>query len=353
MPTRISSSLIILFAVLLTGQSCSLPFMDQDKREPDGGLYRSDTHGRTWVQRGNAAAKNSIGIRDASIRTIKFDPRNPDRLMVGTYEYGIWISDNAGSTWTPSSIATGDVKCISYKASDPDVQYIGYGSTVRQSLDNGRTWKVVYTDGQRQSITCVQADRIVPTTIWALTSGGKLIRSLDEGRTWSIAVTIKPISPRFIYQDDQVPGHLFIFTRTAGIIDVDTDANAWQDISGGLKKYRGGLTIYGVEVTPGTPTVWTLATKYGILQSFDRGSTWKVIPTTVSPGTSAIRSIALNHRDPREMLITIGTRLHRSTDAGETWSMVNIPTTRVPNMVIFDPDRVDRLFVGTFYVKPS
>jgi photosystem II stability/assembly factor-like uncharacterized protein len=199
-------------------------------------------------------------------------------------------------------------------------------------------------------VTCVIADRTEPNTIWAITSKGKLIKSADDGKSWTIALTIKAFEPRRIVLEDQLPGHLIIFTKKTGIIDVDMINNSWQDLSGALKKYTGSTTINGVSINFGTPTIWTIATAYGLLQSFDHGSSWTVIPTLVSPGSTAIQNVAVNPRDQKEMMITIGTKTHHTRDGGQTWTVMSIPTTRTPVALTFDPIRIDRLYIGTFYV---
>ena len=145
-------------------------------------------------------------------------------------------------------------------------------------------------------------------------------------------------------------GHIYIFTKANGIVDVDAQSNNWQDLSGGLKKFRSGAVINGVSISFGSPTVWTLATNYGLLQSFDRGSSWSVIPTLVTPGSTAIQNVAVNPRDQQEMIITVGSKLHHTRDAGKTWTVLTIPTSRTPVALTFDPVRIDRLYIGTYLV---
>lgn len=345
--------LLIFAAILLMGQSCQFPNLfglGPSQPKNDGGVYRSDNHGQTWRQKSAGATGDSRGLRSASVRTLVFDQRNPDRLEVGTVEHGLWMTTNAGETWTPSAITTGEVPCIAMKASDPDVQYIAYGTTVRKSLDGGKTWRVVYTDGQGQGVTCVVTDRQTVATVWAMTSAGKILRSDDDGKTWAIALTTRAFQPRKVLQDDAQPDHLVIFTKSVGIIDIDIANTSWQNLNGGLAKYPRASIINGVSVLFGSPTVWTIATGYGLLQSFDRGSSWTVIPTLVTPGGAAIQNVVINSVDPKEMFITVGNKLHQTRDAGATWTIMSIPTSRLPVTLLIDPIRVDRMYVGSFFL---
>ncbi len=338
--------------LIMTGQSCSIPFMTTSSSQSttDGGVFRSDNHGQTWKQKSAGDKQNPKGVQNISIRTLVQDSRDPARLMIGTLENGIWLTSNAGETWKPTSLTTGEVNCISVNPADPDIQYASRGGTVQKSIDNGLNWKSVYADGQRQSVTCVLADRLRTDTVWATTSGGKLLRSDDAGKSWAIALKVSKLFPRKIVQEDQVQDHLYVFTRTSGIIDIDIAASNWQDLSGALKKYPGATTINGVSVTFGAPTVWTIATNYGLLQSFDRGSTWSTVSTLVTPGTAAIQNVAVNPRDQQELFVTIGNKLHHSRDRGATWTVLSIPTTRTPVALQYDSANIDRLFVGTFLV---
>lgn len=218
-----------------------------------------------------------------------------------------------------------------------------------KSTDGGLTWKSVYTESQPgQGVSCVVLNPVQSKTVWASSSGGKLIRSLDEGRTWTLMQTLPAFVPRSMYIDNDPNEKIYIFTRNKGIVVADTVANGWQDMSKALKKFAGGMEINDVRIVAGTPNVWIIATKFGLLQSLDKGTTWTEIKTLVNPGSVAIQNIAINPRQFTEMFLTTTNKLHHTTDGGATWTVTSLPTSRTPVWLNFDPQIVDRLYFSTF-----
>ncbi len=341
---------LTVVALALLGQSCSISL--GTGRGLDGGVWRSDDHGRTWQQKNfvRQDKKQRLTLNDVSGRVLAFDSRDPDHLYLGTRENGIWSTTNAGEQWNPTSLRSGDYQCLDFDPLNSSILYTAAGPLVLKSVDGGAKWNGVYTESQPgQAVTCVAVDPFNGHLVWATTSGGKVLLSEDYGQTWTMKYTHStPFLPRRLYLDPSDSGVITIFTRGNGIIIGANRGSAWEDRSTGLKSFSGGLDIRSVVIVP---SGWYLATAYGLLQSADQGISWNPIKTLVTAGSIPLQNVAVNPRNGRDLFITTDQKIHHTTDGGETWSVKTLPTSRLPVLLTFDPVKPDRLYVATFKLQ--
>lgn len=79
----------------------------------------------------------SIGPNNIAgrMRTLVFDPRNPNRLLAGGVSGGVWISENAGASWTAASDSSASINvgALAIDPVNPDVVYVGTGELYRNN----------------------------------------------------------------------------------------------------------------------------------------------------------------------------------------------------------------------------
>ncbi len=68
-------------------------------------------------------------------RTLEFDPRNPDCLLLGGVSGGVWVSTDAGGSWSPLSddAANVNIGALLIDPVEPDTIYAGTGELYRNS----------------------------------------------------------------------------------------------------------------------------------------------------------------------------------------------------------------------------
>ncbi len=222
--------------------------------------------------------------------------------------------------------------------------YTAAGQQVLKSIDAGQTWTTVYTESQpAQAVNCVIVDPVNDRQVWATTSGGKVLLSEDYGQRWTLVSSVPALQPRQLYIS--ADGLFYIFSRTNGIYRSDTDGRTWINLTPALQKYSGATDIRAVSLTADR---WFLGTAYGLLKSEDRGVSWSPVPTLVTAGSIPIQSVAVNPKNTQEIFVTTDRRLHRTVDGGASWSVITLPTGRIPTLLTFDPARPERLYFTTF-----
>ncbi|MCU1229542.1 MAG: hypothetical protein JWO97_2426 [Acidobacteria bacterium] len=103
------------------------------------GLYRTDDRGKSWYR---------ISDESMVINTIALHPQRPDRLILGIEGDGVYVSDDAGKTYTRSSEGLRNLSITSVAADPAEknrvyaaVVFGGAASGIYESNDAGVNWK--------------------------------------------------------------------------------------------------------------------------------------------------------------------------------------------------------------------
>ena len=273
-----------------------------------------------------------------------------------------------------------------------DTLYMMPTNELFTSSDDGKTWDLRYTWQEEKYFTPIELVLTEDAFYVAFRSG--ILRSKDEGKTWQ-AITFEAMNVGFpqrpntiaVIQDTmfvgarngfyrfsadadnwkrvEFPGHvgeiLSIATTETKIYvaaqfnwdgQVDpakvseglergwwifrsTDlGDSWEDITPTnawpVKGWPPGIQLIAVGET-------LLAMEEGMVRSTDAGDTWMPPQTSgTSPSTiNGLPAVALNER---VFYVYSWDGLHRSTDGGKSWNMVNIPAEK-------EWDPVDNLIV--------
>lgn len=287
------------------------------------------------------------------------DPAAPERLWAGAAGGGVWHSADAGKTW--QTVWHGDptlnIGALAIDPQDTDVIYCGTGEAnlsadshpgvgLFRSLDAGQSWQLLAmadTTGLPRRIGALAVD---PFDRDHLLAGGVAHRdggptglfvSGDGGMTWA-RVPLIGASPfrchdiRF-HRTDQ--GVVFVTISALGIqngIWRSRDGGAsWQQLGAGLPPPdligRTSLAlapsdqdvVYAQMGAPGRP-----GKVLGLFRSADAGDTWESIEGqhfNAERQMSYNNAIVVHPTDPDQVLCG-GVDLHRTTDAGQTWTRV-------------------------------
>lgn len=262
-------------------------------------------------------------FRGGRTRAIAGVPDEPNLFYMCPVDGGVWKSQDYGRTWVPifDSQPTQSIGAIAVAPSDPSILYVAsgeglarpdlsIGDGIYKSTDAGRTWTHLgLRDGQQ--IPALVVDPRDPDRLFAAVLGHPygpnsergVFRSTDGGRTWS----------KVLFQDDDT-----------GAYDVDLDPQDPQVVYASLWKQRQGPWEY--DNTYG-------GAAGGLYKSTDGGDTWRRL-TQGLPDHIVQLNLAIAPSDPRRLYAVLSTTLEspyesgeglgffRSDDAGASWSRV-------------------------------
>ena len=209
-----------------------------------GGVFRSTDKGLTWTETGFPVVSNmdaNEGIQRGHGQKAAVDPVNPDHVLIGTPQNGLWRSTDAGARFLRvsdvpvSSSRDGSfpgILGIIFNRHSPrrdnltsEIFASSYGHGVYRSIDGGATWTrtdggpanairhaVIASDGQmycpdwtegtnavwrwdgtwknlgspagRNGHHTIMCDPFNPARIVVGTDGGNLLQSYDRGTNW-------------------------------------------------------------------------------------------------------------------------------------------------------------------------
>ncbi len=276
------------------------------------GLYKTTDGGKTFQR---------MTGPDVIVNDVWIDPENPNRVLLATDRSGVLASDDAAVTFTAANrgFSARKVEALLVDSTNPAKIYAGvandksYGGAFI-SIDGGEEWKQI-SDGLagRDVFALSQAQ---DGTVLAGTNSG--IFALDPASSaWTPRDTIV----------NTVAQEVKKVVRGKHISTVEA-VQQTQELSS---------RIYALDLSTG---VWVAAADAGIFTSHDQGATWQGGPVA---GAGDYRVVAAHGST---MAAAQPNALAVSTDAGQSWMPVSIPTaiTRVYR-VVFSADGT--IWLGT------
>ena len=280
-------------------------------------------------------------------RTIAVHPTDPDILYLGAASGGIWKTTDRGTTWTELDdfLPSLSVTSIIVHPTNSDTLYAATGESILAGT-------------QAQS-----------------SPGAGIFRSINGGNTWKLAKAIDPLDLSQFYWVNKIafdPADPSSFYATSNgtsqafphnsnrLFRFDDNGETKVELSG-FSSESIASSVTNVVVNPGDPNHILVCTSSGLVQSYDKGSTWAL--TTASNNTGWLDfsnrvEVAISIDDPNKVYALCqgngsdDGRLLLSTDKGATWIVrfddLNIMGNQgwYNNVIWADPLDADQLIFG-------
>ncbi len=289
-----------------------------------GDVYSSKNGGISWARLSTLPANTAI-------RRFIQHPDEPKRFFVATTT-GVFLSTNAGENWNPVTIDLASSNPQSYiLAVEPyntQVMYTGLtGRGIYKSTDGGISWKAI--NGGLDSLSLLKSDvyDIVidpskPDNVYAAVGGIGVVKSTNGGGSWTTLTSIigsGGVAPTSIVQSRKSPAVL-CFGMEAGSIYKSVDGGqTWSPTRFG----SGNNSPVCLLVDPVHSEVLYAGTENDVSMSTDFGTTWKSVANELPHVATAI-AIASGEPNPTLYAYGEGIGLSKSTDAGSSWSTMQV-----------------------------
>lgn len=303
----------------------------------------------------------------------------PATFYMGTVGGGVWKTTNSGILWTPvtdGQIPTGSIGAIGVSDSNPDVIYVGAGSSairsnvilgrgIYKSTDAGRTWTFVGLKDAGQ-IGTIRVHPKNPDIALAAVVGNPfafgpergVYRTKDGGKTWqkilfisnetgAVSLSMNTSNPDEIYagawRGQRTPWTIISGGAAAdgGIYKTSDGGDRWTHLTNGMPRNLIGKVW--VEIAQSKPNivyamVEAPGAEGGLYRSENSGANWTVINSDQSLRARPFyfNYVNVNPKNENEVWVhEVG--LHKSTDGGKTF--INWSSPHSDNHGIwFNPD---------------
>ena len=293
-----------------------------------------------------------LGPDGGDVRSLAYDPQNPDRVFLGTSTGVIFVSDNGGHNWSRfAKLGAGDDYVLDHMAFDPQnsknifvsawsVQDQNAGDIFR-TRNGGKDWEALPgMHGKSVRAMAVSASDNKVIVAGALDG---VYRSNDGGNNWQRissndgvvknieSIAVDPKDPNVVYAGTW---HLAWKTSDGG--------GNWQHINKGM---IDDSDVFSIIVSSANPSEVFASACSGIYKSVSGGDQFekiKGIPFT------ARRTRVLKQDPSNPAIVYAGTTegLWKSVDEGKNWKRVGSPEV-VVNDVLVDPRNSQRVLLAT------
>ena len=371
------------------------------------GFWMSTNGGKTWIM---------TTSRTMEVNSIAVHPDEPNRVFIGTNNFGVLVSTDGGKNFVPTNdnFTSRFTYSVTPDLTDRSRLYATTQNTSTSggfffySGDGGATWtQGKGLDINRNSPFAVLQDRTDPNRIYLGTNTG-LFQSIDRGVSWTPVTGPKPVKKPPVKKParkratakakkpvkpaatapvpsnpnaviDPVTGQelypvlnekVRVLTHTEddknGLL-AGTDSGLYRtyDLTKGWEKITFGeginQNVFAIAVTPLVPgTIWVGTATSGVVVSRDNGETWEKLGG--APENVPISSIAIDPKRPNYIYIGSIHSLYASRDGGRTWLRrgSNLPLGNFTSILI-DPRNPDEVLIssalendgGVYYSKDA
>ena len=294
-----------------------------------------------------------LGPDGGDVRSLAYDPNNPDRIFLGTSSGTLYVSVDSGVNWSRlAHLGSSFEMVLDHIVVDPSNDQVMYVSAwsaesattgdLFRSKDGGKTWEML----QEMHGRSIRAVAIAPSDPKTLVAGALdgVFRSRDGGDSWQRispedhaeiknveSVAIDPVNPDVIYAGTW---HLPWKTEDAG--------KTWHNIKKGV---IDDSDVFSIIIDPASPSLVFASACSGIYKSESAGALFhKIQGIPFSARRTRVLRMDPSHHD----VIYAGTTegLWKTIDAGATWTHMT-GSNVVVNDVVVDPRNPLRILLAT------
>jgi photosystem II stability/assembly factor-like uncharacterized protein len=307
---------VFLAGSLLFNTTVAQVLQDGDSsREPSGGAVAapgpSAAAGIEMLTAGvTAGAYDRVvqmtGPFGGDVTALAIDPRDADRVWLGTSDGQIFRSTDGGTVW---------------RRIRPGVKAPGFVITV------------LLFDKEKPGVIYAGMKPLLDLT--DQTTGGGVYMSDDDGQSWSMLEGMRGRSVRNMAQSSKDPNDLVVAARD-GVYRTTDRGRTWERITPSNDPELKGF--HSVAIDPRDDNVIYVGTHHLPWKTTDAGKTWKLAASREKGmiDDSDIFSIHIDESNPDVVLMSACSGIYRSRDACENWTKIQgIPNTSRRTHVIY------------------
>jgi photosystem II stability/assembly factor-like uncharacterized protein len=253
-----------------------------------------------------------MGPDGGDVRTLTYDPQNPDRVFLGTSTGVIFVSNNGGQDWSRfAHLGTGDEYVLDHIVVNPQNSNIMY---------------VAAWSAQSQQM-------------------GDVFRTTDGGKNWQALPAMHGKSIRAMAMSASNP-HVLVAGALDGVFRTKDGGNDWERMSpSGHAEIKN---IESIAVDPKDPNVVYAGTWHLAWKTADGGASWQHINKGMIDD-SDVFSIIVDHSNPANVFASACSGIYKSVTAGEQFSKIQgIPfSARRTRVLKQDPGNPNIVYAGT------
>lgn len=329
-----------------------------------GGVWKSVNGGHDWSPIFDTEMTQSIGA-------LALAPSDPSVIYVGSGEanirgnvsigHGIFVSHDAGKTWTHAWKTKGQIGSIAVHPQHADIAYAAvlgspFGANadrgVYRTRDGGKSWQQVHFVDADTGAVQVLIDPHRPALIyaalwqarrqpWQLSTAGpgsSLYQSVDGGDSWKkvesddlpkgdwgrVGIAIAPSDSERLYA--------LIEAKTGGLFRSDDGGETWKRQNAHRSLQQRSWYFSSLTVDPSDANIIWFP-QVALLRSIDGG---KTIAQVSGPHHGDHHDLWIDPSDRRRLIAGNDGGIDLSNDGGKSWFHPDLPLAQIYNIDVDD-----------------
>lgn len=292
----------------------------------DSGIYMSEDSGITWHDSGQGITANIV--HDSSV-----DPAAPMEILVSSAS-GVFRRDSQ-NTWHRLSIE--ESFAVAHDPHDSRIIYAGQNYNLAKSIDSGASWTETGILDSQDEVTSVASIAVDPLNSQVLYIGivysrgnkGEVYKSVDGGQTLTPVleltvpvntVAISPNDSSVIYSGS---GSFYAsaFDPNGGVYRSNDSGSTWSD------PLLPDVIVNAIQVDPNNDGILyaacgdSKASTGGLYKSVDGGQSWQDKSFVID----AVKDIKIDPQNSQKMYAaTYSYGIFLSIDGGEQWTNIGL-----------------------------
>ncbi|SPF44155.1 exported hypothetical protein [Candidatus Sulfotelmatobacter kueseliae] len=268
------------------------------------GIYKTTNGGVNWTP-------SDTGLTDPAVAVIWLDQANPNILVAGTLNIGLFRSTDAGANWQAVSPAFGPTTALLQVGSS---LYAGTSQGIALSQDDGATWNLI-----EPATAWIQSLAASGTYIYAGRGDGAVIVQSNPGATWLISQPLAFDGNNSISADPANPLHAIAveqgYYETPDVWETQDGGNTWQSYN----PMQWAIQYLAFDPSDATGQTVYAGADYQFTGSADGGLTWTQLTSAgdlriVVPKFGGAPGLTVAGSDQG---------IFSSTDGGNSWTSLN------------------------------
>lgn len=303
---------------------------------------------------------------EGRITAIVTHPFNPEIVIAGSANGGIWKSTNNCQTWISifDNQNTSSIGALAFNPQNPEIIYCGTGEAnslrshyagtgVYKSTNGGLNWQFIGLQNS-YNIGNIAVNSSNPQEVYVAVLGAArkknqdrgVYKTSDGGQTWELSfhiadsvgavdVAIDPFNPSKVFaamwERQRREDYIKYGGIKSGLFYTTNSGLNWSMVINGFPNNDPSLGRISIDISKSNPqiiyalTAYSNGTSRGLYKSSDNGISWFLINSTVAGSSNYAwfnRICKVNPANP-DLVICGGLNMHISSDGGTTFSLLN------------------------------
>jgi len=289
-----------------------------------GALRENVVKGETVAWKELSTGSNGL-MKDVEITSVVVDPKNSDVIYVGTGFYGVYKSEDGGSSWKAISSGVQEMTNVLTLAIDPkntNVVYAGLFNFGRPRIykteDGGKAWKIL-GNSPNYPVFTITIDPNNTSVIYAYAFSDGFYRSDDGGLNWkklslnaysyqNSCITVDPNNSNIVY-----------IVQYGAIYKSEDKGEHFTELR--VENYAAMSVVVDLN---NSNVLYASTDGAGIFKSIDGGKSW----TQTSLNIANAERISINPTNPNVMYALDNVRgagvIEETSDAWKNWKYTDL-----------------------------